>query len=70
MRELQVGDLVTVWTGGWDKRMRQLLEGRAGIITRIEHPEFPSYIKCYVNFGWGDIEISDSRLRLLAGEKD
>jgi len=67
---MKVGDLVTVWTGGWDKRMRQLLEGRAGIITRIEHAQSPSYVKCYVNFGWGDIEISESRLRLLISPED
>ena len=63
--EFQVGDLVTLWTGGWDKWMREKYEGRAGIITRIEVDRINSYLMCHINFGWGDIKIPQSRIRLL-----
>ena len=69
--EFQVGDLVTVWTGGWDKRMREQYEGKAGIITRITDGPFRNkYPAYYINFGWGDIEVSENRLRPLTNEKE
>ena len=62
--EFHIGDLVTVWTGGWDKRMRERYEGRAGIITRITDAP-PSDMSCYIEFGDGEIEVSISRIRPL-----
>jgi hypothetical protein len=68
---INVGDLVTVWTGGWDVKTREEYEGKAGIITRIGDIAFSgSHARHYVNFGWGDIEILESRLRpLTTGEE-
>jgi len=66
--EFQVGDLVTIWTGGWDKRMREQYEGCAGIITRIMSGPINNTI--HVDFGWGEIEVSETRIRPLTNEKE
>jgi len=69
--EFRVGDLVTVWTGGWDKRMREQYEGRAGIITQItDGPLRNTYPAYWVNFGWGDVEVTESRLRPLTRQNE
>lgn len=64
-----IGDLVTVWTGGWEKRMIDRYEGRAGIITYIVSPTTAGlpddYTSCCVEFGDGEIEVSITRIRLL-----
>ena len=67
--EFRIGDLVTVWTGGWDRRMIERYEGRAGIITRIASPPTAGapddYTSCCLEFGDGEIEVSITRIRLL-----
>ncbi len=62
----RIGDLVTVWTGGWDKRRREKYEGRAGIITFIKDDFMASHIKYIVNFGGEEVELDGRRLRLLS----
>jgi hypothetical protein len=68
---INVGDLVTVWTGGWDVKTREKYEGKAGIVTGIGITPFSgSYSRYHVNFGWGDVEILESRLRPLINEEE
>lgn len=66
--DFKVGDLVTVWTGGWEKRLEVLYEGRAGVITRIDDEYVTGYVLCRVDFGDGEVEVSHHRLRLLTLE--
>jgi len=67
--EFYRGDLVTVWTGGWEKRMIDRYEGRAGIITYIVSPTTAGapddYTSCYVEFGDGELQVSITRIRPL-----
>ena len=60
---MKVGDLVTLTTLGWEKRYRIKYENRVGVITEIA--ETLGYIRVKVNFGDGDIEVSDGRIRLV-----
>tara|TARA_R110002020_G_scaffold271667_2_gene486850 strand:- start:1144 stop:1362 length:219 start_codon:yes stop_codon:yes gene_type:complete len=67
-REIMVGDLVTVFTGGWEKRIREKYHKQAGIVTKIVDGPSPSYPMYYVNFGYGDVEVTESRIRPLTEE--
>lgn len=60
---MKVGDLVTVSTIGWDKRHRDKYKGKAGIITQIKITS--GYVRVFVNFGDGDVELPESRIRQL-----
>ena len=66
--DIMIGDLVIVWTGGWDKIMRSKYENRVGVVVSITK-ERDSYVFCGVNFGEGTVQIPESRLRLLPQEK-
>jgi len=69
--KFQVGDLVTIWTGGWDKHAQEKYEGRAGIIMRIaSNSSKNAPTMCFINFGWGEVEISEKRLRLLTEQNE
>ena len=62
---MRVGDLITIKTIGWNKTQREKYENRAGIITKITDFRMGNYRKILVDFGDGEIEVSESRLRLL-----
>ena len=70
MKLFRVGDLVTIWTGGWDKWRREKYEGRAGIIVSIGNDTMTSHIKYVINFGGDEIELDGRRLRLLSPSTD
>lgn len=69
-----IGDLVTVYTGGWEARLKRQYKNKAGIITHIANPDktgtYSPHLRYQVNFGWGDIEVAESRLRHLTQEKE
>jgi len=67
-KEVMVGDLVTVYTGGWSKRRRNECNNQAGIVTKIVDGPVPNHPMYYVNFGFGDIEVTASRIRPLTEE--
>ena len=60
---MKVGDLVTVNTIGWDKRYRDKYKGKVGVITKID--KTLGYKNVCVNFGEGDVEVSEGRIRQL-----
>jgi len=70
MKLFEVGDLVTIWTGGWDKWRREKYDGRAGIIISIAVSEMASHIKYIINFGGDEIELDGRRLRRLSSSKE
>ncbi len=66
-----IGDLVTVWTGGWEARLRKQYENRAGIITNIRvEMKYNAPPRYFVNFGTGVVEVAESRLRHLTRKKE
>ena len=65
-----VGDLVTVYTGGWEKRLRDRYHKQAGIVTKIVDGPNPNHPMYYVNFGYGDVEVTESRIRVLTKEEE
>ena len=65
---VMVGDSVTVYTGGWSKPRRDQCHNQAGIVTRIVDGPTKSYPMYYVNFGFGDVEVRESRIRPLTEE--
>ncbi len=65
---MKVGDLVTVTTLGWEKIYRVKYENRVGVITAIV--EALGYTRVKVNFGEGDVEMSEGRIRLLEEETE
>lgn len=60
---MQIGDLVTVSTIGWDKNYKSEYEGKVGVITKID--KTLGYKNVCVNFGEGDIAVSEGRIRQL-----
>jgi len=64
-----VGDLVTVYTGGWDKHLREQCHNQAGIVTKIVDDPTKSYLMYCINFGFGDIKVTESRIRPMIDKK-
>ena len=63
-KDIMVGDLVTVWTGGWDVNMRSKYNNRVGVVVSITK-EHDKQVFCNVSFGEDILRTSPSRLRLL-----
>lgn len=65
-----IGDLVTVYTGGWDKFMRAKCNNQAGIVTRIAVDPSHDYPMYYVNFGFAEVKVAAPRIRILTKNKE
>jgi len=65
-----VGDLVTVYVGGWSKQLRDKCHNQAGVVTKIVDGPATNYPMFFVNFGFMEVEVAESRIRLLTEEKE
>tara|TARA_R110000824_G_scaffold68969_1_gene177819 strand:+ start:1038 stop:1256 length:219 start_codon:yes stop_codon:yes gene_type:complete len=68
VKGVMIGDLVTVFTGGWEKRLRDKCHNQAGVVTKIVDGPSKNYPMFIVNFGFAEIEVAGSRIRPLTEE--